>query len=240
MEHGRLLFAQECNFIWGAADQANLPEATLPEVAFAGRSNAGKSTALNALTGRSAGAGLQDPGPHPAAGVLRHRRTVPGRSARLRLRQGAQGGGRALDQAGVRLSARAAEPAARVCLLIDARHGFKKADEEEILELLGEAAVPFQLVLTKADLVRKAKLEALILELETRLARLITRRRPAGGRSPSAEGGRGWGTAAPSGNAGRARRAVADLRVDRPHARNSSVAVEMTLHWETGLSQNRF
>ena len=42
MERGRLLFAQECNFIWGAADQANLPEASLPEIAFAGRSNVGK------------------------------------------------------------------------------------------------------------------------------------------------------------------------------------------------------
>ena len=60
----------------------------------------------------------------------------------------------------------------RVCLLIDARHGIKKADEE-VLELLGKAAVPFQLVLTKSDLVRKAELEALMLELETRLARLI-------------------------------------------------------------------
>ncbi|MFL5333222.1 MAG: GTP-binding protein, partial [Geminicoccaceae bacterium] len=60
----------------------------------------------------------------------------------------------------------------RVCLLIDSRHGIKKADEEA-LDLLGQAAVPIQLVLTKADLVRKADLQALRLELETRLARTI-------------------------------------------------------------------
>ena len=60
----------------------------------------------------------------------------------------------------------------RVCLLIDARHGIKKADEE-VLELLGKAAVPFQIVLTKSDLVRRGELQALQLELETRLAKTI-------------------------------------------------------------------
>jgi len=52
LEAGRLLFAKECNFIWGAADEPNLPEATLPEIAFADRSNVGKSSLVNALTGR--------------------------------------------------------------------------------------------------------------------------------------------------------------------------------------------
>jgi GTP-binding protein len=60
----------------------------------------------------------------------------------------------------------------RVCLLVDARHGLKKADEEA-LELLGKAAVPIQLVFTKSDLVRKAELEAIQLELGIRLAKAI-------------------------------------------------------------------
>ena len=58
----------------------------------------------------------------------------------------------------------------RVCLLIDARHGAKKVDEE-VMDLLAKAAVPFQPVLTKADLVRPAELAARIHELETGLAR---------------------------------------------------------------------
>ena len=52
VEAGRKLFAQECLFVSGAADYAGLPRDTLPEVAFAGRSNVGKSSLINALTGR--------------------------------------------------------------------------------------------------------------------------------------------------------------------------------------------
>ena len=61
----------------------------------------------------------------------------------------------------------------RVCLLIDARHGIKKVDEE-VIELLGQAAVPFQVVLTKADLVKRRRpARRCTLELETRLARTV-------------------------------------------------------------------
>ena len=51
-EVGRVLFAQECGFVWAAATTAQLPPTGLPEVAFAGRSNVGKSSLVNALTGR--------------------------------------------------------------------------------------------------------------------------------------------------------------------------------------------
>jgi GTP-binding protein len=52
LEQGRLLFAQECEFMRGAADLAGIPPTRLPEVAFVGRSNVGKSSLVNALTGR--------------------------------------------------------------------------------------------------------------------------------------------------------------------------------------------
>ena len=53
-EAARKLFAGACDFIWGASSVDNLPPETLPEIAFVGRSNAGKSSLLNALTGRRA------------------------------------------------------------------------------------------------------------------------------------------------------------------------------------------
>src|ERR1041384_7465139 len=52
LEQGRLLFAQECEFVRGAADLGGIPVTKLPEIAFAGRSNVGKSSLVNALTGR--------------------------------------------------------------------------------------------------------------------------------------------------------------------------------------------
>ena len=150
-----------------------LPPVGLPEVAMAGRSNVGKSSLINALTGRTS---------------LARTSNTPGRTQEINLFDLA---GRMVlvDLPGygyaqapkdvverwtrmVFAYLRGRPSLMRVCLLIDARHGPKKADEE-VLELLGKAAVPFQLVLTKIDLVRKADLEALTLELQTRLAKLI-------------------------------------------------------------------
>ena len=173
LEVGRKLFAREATFLRGVAKLDQLPPAGLPEVAFAGRSNVGKSSLINALTGRTS---------------LARTSNTPGRTQEINL---FDLGGRLMlvDLPGYGFAQapkevverwtrlvfaylRGRPSLMRVCLLIDGRHGLKKADEEAI-ELLGKAAVPFQLVLTKTDLVRKADLEALTFELETRLAKLI-------------------------------------------------------------------
>ena len=173
LEVGRKLFARPATFIQGVAKLEQLPPAGLPEVAMAGRSNVGKSSLINALTGRTA---------------LARTSNTPGRTQEINLFDLA---GRLVlvDLPGYGFAQapkdvverwtrmvfgylRGRPSLLRVCLLINSRHGPKKADEE-VLELLGNAAVPFQLVLTKTDLVRKADLQALTVELQARLTKLI-------------------------------------------------------------------
>jgi GTP-binding protein len=173
LEAGRMLFAQRSTFLQGVARLDQLPPVGLPEVAMAGRSNVGKSSLINALTGRTS---------------LARTSNTPGRTQEINLFDLA-GRMMLVDLPGygyaqapkdvverwtrlVFAYLRGRPSLMRVCLLIDARHGPKKADEE-VLELLGKAAVPFQLVLTKIDLVRRVDLEALTLELQARLEKLI-------------------------------------------------------------------
>ena len=157
-EFGRWLFAQDCNFLISAAQAAQLPLTELPEVAFAGRSNVGKSSMVNALTGRK---------------TLARTSNTPGRTRLLNFFD--LGGrltlvdlpGYGYAQAGkaeirrwtglTRDYLRGRVELRRVCLLIDARHGVKDSDRS-MMKLLDEAAVPFQVVFTKAD---KAKPDAL-------------------------------------------------------------------------------
>lgn len=173
LEAGRKLFAQEATFLRGVAQLEQLPPVGLPEVAFAGRSNVGKSSLINALTGRTSLARTSD---------------TPGRTQEINLFDlgrrlilvdlpgyGYAQAPKALVERWTRLVfayLRGRPSLLRVCLLIDARHGPKPSDQE-VMELLGKAAVPFQLVLTKSDLVRRAELEALTLEIETRLGRTL-------------------------------------------------------------------
>jgi GTP-binding protein len=170
VEAGRKLFARPATFRLGVAKLDQLPPAGAPEVAFAGRSNVGKSSLINALTGQ---------------GSLARTSNTPGRTQQINLFDLSGGGLVLVDLPGYGFAQapkdlvdrwtrmvfaylRGRPNLRRVCLLVDARHGLKKNDEE-VIELLGRAAVPFQLVLTKADLVRAADLEALSTELAARL-----------------------------------------------------------------------
>jgi GTP-binding protein len=164
IEQGRKLFAGEWQFFWASPSIETLPPMAGMEVAFAGRSNVGKSSLINALTGRNA---------------LARTSHTPGRTQELIFFEGP-------DRAGLRLvdmpgygyaSAPKSKVAAwtglihkflsgrgslaRVYVLIDARHGFKEADRE-VLKTLDKSAVSYQVVLTKADQVKPAELQAQI------------------------------------------------------------------------------
>jgi GTP-binding protein len=171
LDAGRRLFAKPCEFVAGVADLARLPAADLPEVAFAGRSNVGKSSLINALTGRRQLARISQ---------------TPGRTQQINL---FDLGGRlmlvdlpgygyaqapkaaAADwQALVRRYLRGRSTLLRTCVLIDARHGFKDVDRG-FMTLLGEAAVVYQVVLTKVDQIRAGELPDLLATLGDELAR---------------------------------------------------------------------
>jgi GTP-binding protein len=151
VEAGRKLFARECRFVAGAADEAALPPENLPEIAFVGRSNVGKSSLVNALTGRR---------------MLARTSNTPGRTrqlnffaldARLMLVDlpgyGYAAASKSVIQGWTRLMQnylRGRSSLRRVCLLIDSRHGIKDPDRA-LLALCDAAGLSYQAVLTKVD-----------------------------------------------------------------------------------------
>src|SRR2546423_4179029 len=171
IDAGRRLFAAEWDFAAAAGTLERLPRMAGIEVAFAGRSNVGKSSLINALTGRKA---------------LARSSHTPGRTQEL-IYFAADTALRLVDMPGygyaeapkakvaawtglihAYLSGRA--NLARVYVLIDARHGLKEADEA-VLKTLDEAAVSYQIVLTKSDQVKPVELAARMAETAAAVAR---------------------------------------------------------------------
>ncbi|WP_424927919.1 ribosome biogenesis GTP-binding protein YihA/YsxC [Amaricoccus tamworthensis] len=150
-EAGRLLFAGPVDFVKGVVAMDGLPSADRVEVCFAGRSNVGKSSLINALTGRKALARSSNtPGRtqeinYFALGEERYLVDLPGYGFAEAPKDVVRKWQELMkDYLSGRASLR------RVFLLIDARHGAKAVDEE-IMSLLDRSAVTFQAVLTKAD-----------------------------------------------------------------------------------------
>lgn len=160
LEDGRLLFAKECTFIAGAASLDALPPSGVDEIAIAGRSNAGKSSLLNALTGRGRLARVsQTPGRTRQINFfdLDGRLTIadlPGYGfARASKKEAAQWNALVLDYLRGRPSLR------RVMLLVDSRRGLMPADLK-VMGLMDEAAVSYQIVLTKTDKLSDAEVDS--------------------------------------------------------------------------------
>ncbi|MBM3650899.1 MAG: YihA family ribosome biogenesis GTP-binding protein [Alphaproteobacteria bacterium] len=166
IEAARKLFAGPCGFVAGAASLDSLPAIALPEIAFAGRSNVGKSSLVNALTGRRT---LARTSSRPGHTRQINFFDLGGRLGLVDLPgYGFAQVSRSMKEAWQDLAAaylRGRPTLKRVCLLIDARHGVKEADRET-MKNLDSAAVSYQLVLTKADQLRPAEVPRAIAAAE--------------------------------------------------------------------------
>jgi GTP-binding protein len=170
-EAGRLMFAGPVDFVKGVVAMPGLPAADRLEVCFAGRSNVGKSSLINALTGRKSLARASNtPGRTQeinffALGDTRYLVDLPGYGYAEAPKPIVEKWQRLLK---AYLSGR--QTLRRAFVLIDTRHGIKAVDEE-ILTLLDRSAVTFQAVLTKADKVSKAERDASIAQVRGALAK---------------------------------------------------------------------
>src|SRR6056300_81241 len=170
-ENGRLLFARGSDFLKGVVAMSGLPPADRIEVCFAGRSNVGKSSLINALTGRK--------------GLARASNT-PGRTQEINFFTMAESHylvdlpGYGFANAPVTVVEKwqrllkqylSGRPTLRrAFVLIDARHGIKSVDEE-IMQLLDKSAVTFQVVMTKADKIKLSDHDTLLAQVRGKLAK---------------------------------------------------------------------
>ncbi|MBR0899366.1 YihA family ribosome biogenesis GTP-binding protein [Bradyrhizobium tropiciagri] len=173
IEQGRKLFAGDWRFIWASPSIETLPPMAGLEVAFAGRSNVGKSSLINALTGRS---------------NLARTSHTPGRTQELIFFEGPENAAfRLVDMPGYGYASAPKTKVAswtalihkfllgratlaRVYVLIDARHGIKDVDLD-VLKTLDKSAVSYQVVLTKADQVKPGELKTVTADTIAKLAK---------------------------------------------------------------------
>ena len=162
LEIGRKLFAGPCEFIWASADPEGLPPMRPPEIAFAGRSNVGKSSLLNALTNRNNLARVsQTPGRTQQLNFFALGAPPPDELLRLVDMPGygyAAVGRQKVDTWTKLIHAylRGRATLARVYVLIDGRHGLKDSDSG-MFDMLDRSAMSYQIVLTKRDEVKKSE-----------------------------------------------------------------------------------
>ena len=171
LETGRRFFARDCRFVAGAATAAGLPDERLPEVAFLGRSNVGKSSLVNALTGRR---------------MLARTSNTPGRTRQLNFfaldgrlmlvdlpGYGYAAASKAAIKAWTGLVTHYLQRRAmlrRVYLLIDSRHGIKEPDRP-IMQLCDAAGLSFQVVLTKVDKLNLNERDGIVAAVAAELVR---------------------------------------------------------------------
>ncbi len=172
----RKVYQGQHEFMLGVAKIEQLPPPSLAEIAFAGRSNVGKSSLINALTGRR---------------TLARTSNTPGRTQELNFFNIGPGGFILVDMPGygyakvsrsqvnawtamLKAYLRGRVPLRLCCLLVDARHGLKASDIE-MMKMLDESAVPYRVIMTKADKCKKADLEKVM-----KSANEVLKKHPAG------------------------------------------------------------
>lgn len=171
-EVARKVFAGDCTFVLGVADYHSLPAGDIPEIAFAGRSNVGKSSLLNALVNRKSLARASNtPGRTQQINFFKlgddklHLADLPGYGYAVASKKEVAGWNKLIrDYLKKRPQLR------RVYVLVDSRHGLKPVDHE-IMDLLDEAAVSYAVLLTKIDKIKSADLPAVQQAVEKELVK---------------------------------------------------------------------